>query len=69
MKRMRLDLSVLSIFGFFLFFGTVCSSDLVISKLDRQVKDALRFSFLNLLSYCFTFLMNIHISEEFDFLI
>ncbi|KAL8523790.1 hypothetical protein ACS0TY_013674 [Phlomoides rotata] len=36
MKRIRLDLSVVFILGFFMFFSNVCS-DLVISKLDRQI--------------------------------
>ncbi|KAL0315198.1 UNVERIFIED_CONTAM: Dolichyl-diphosphooligosaccharide--protein glycosyltransferase subunitA [Sesamum calycinum] len=36
MKRNRFDLSLLFVFGFFMFFSTVCS-DLVISKLDRRI--------------------------------
>ncbi|KAH6821349.1 Ribophorin I [Perilla frutescens var. hirtella] len=36
MKRFRLDLSLLFILSFFILFSNVCS-DLVISKLDRQV--------------------------------
>ncbi|KAI3465473.1 hypothetical protein Pfo_022136 [Paulownia fortunei] len=36
MKRIRFDLLLVFVFGFFMFFSTVCS-DLVISKLDRQI--------------------------------
>ncbi|PIN14674.1 Oligosaccharyltransferase, alpha subunit (ribophorin I) [Handroanthus impetiginosus] len=36
MKPIRLDLSLLFLFGFFLCFSSVCS-DLVISKLDRRI--------------------------------
>ncbi|KAL0361882.1 UNVERIFIED_CONTAM: Dolichyl-diphosphooligosaccharide--protein glycosyltransferase subunitA [Sesamum radiatum] len=36
MKRIRFDLSLLFVFGFSMFFSTVCS-DLVISRLDRRI--------------------------------